>query len=294
MEWIKKQEWDLSKFSEKLVDRGFSIFETEFSRYSSVEEQLSRLRSTVEGINALLKDAEERREINDDSVKLWLRQLKSVAFDSDDLHDSHQTALAVHKLKKGGNQSGEVPSRKRKWFPMELSVSFSLPSLSPEWGPFHRRRIVMEIEKIEKRLDFISRNKKNFKLRKDDGRRREMPNERIRPFQQGPSHDLTKIVGWETVLNAIVEVLTADSREVSGSTRTVPVAGIYGAAGIGKTTLARLVYHDSRVESYFDLKVWVDLTDGSDVTSVSKEIYEKMTRQRCDHLSLETIQFNLR
>jgi NB-ARC domain len=179
---------------------------------------------------------------------------------------------------------------------MELSVPFSLPSLSPEWGPFHRRRIFMEIEKIERRLDDICSNKKNFKFGKDDGRRHEVPNERIQSFQQGPSHDPAQIVGRETELNGIAEVLTADLtlRDVSAPMRTVPVVVVHGAAGVGKTALAQLVYCDSRVVSYFDFKVWVDITDASDVTNVTKEIYEKMTRQRSDHGSLNTIQDLLR
>jgi Rx N-terminal domain len=49
-----------------------------------VEENLKGLMRTLERIKATLHDAEER-EIRDSSVKLWLKELKQVTYDADDV-----------------------------------------------------------------------------------------------------------------------------------------------------------------------------------------------------------------
>ncbi|KAJ3682972.1 hypothetical protein LUZ60_013199 [Juncus effusus] len=289
-----KDSWDilskaLGKIVEELIGRGFSILESEVSRYKSIEEELSRLRSTTDRIDSLLKDA-ERRHIQDDSVKDWLCKLKSVSFDFDDLLDSYQTALNVYNHNKNlSSSNGEGPSRKRKW--SSLEIPFKLISV-PEWGPLQRRRFGLEIEKIKKRLDDIAKERKDLSMRDSDGSRREMPRESTRVSRPGASHDRNQIVGRKTEVNKIAEILTADSGVVGSN--TVPVVAIHGVAGIGKTTLARLVFEDDRVKANFHLRLWVSLTDSCDVTNITKEILEKMTNQSCNDDSLDRLQSRLR
>ncbi|RCV17712.1 hypothetical protein SETIT_3G241400v2 [Setaria italica] len=42
-----------------------------------------------------------------------------------------------------------------------------------------------------------------------------------------------------------------------GDARSVPVAAIMGHGGMGKTTLAQLLFEDQEVDSAFDLKIWI-------------------------------------
>ncbi|KAJ4793243.1 NBS-LRR-like resistance protein [Rhynchospora pubera] len=267
------------KAVEKALDKGLSLLESEVSRYRNVEEELGRLRRTSDRINSLLVDAEQRRYIEDESVKLWLRQLRSISFDTDNLIDEYQTALEVYRLQASFNAAGS--SRKRKWYQIEL------PSISPEWGPI-RKRFADEIERINTRLEEITKGRKTLRLRNEDGVRREAPNQRARIFQTGPCHDRSRMIGRQRETNDIVDLLTSDRDLV------LPVVPIYGAAGIGKTTLARLVYEDERIDQYFKLKAWVSLTDGCDVRNIMKEICEKITKESCGFQAYETLQSQIR
>ena len=48
------------------------------------------------------------------------------------------------------------------------------------------------------------------------------------------------------------------------------VVPIVGMDGIGKTTLAQLVYIEERVKKQFDIKVWVTISDAFDIVSIKK------------------------
>lgn len=262
-----------------MADRAISLVESEVARYRSIEEELERLKRTSDRINALLTDAEQRRYIEDDSVKLWLRQLKSISFDTDNLLDTYQTALKVYKQQKSLNAGS---SHKRKWFQMEFS------SISPEWGPVQRRQFSEEIGRINKKLEDISKGRKTLRLRGEDGARKKPSHEMVRSSPTGPCHDPSRAIGRELEKNEIVELLTSDLN------LTVPVIPIQGAAGIGKTTLARLIYEDERINRYFKFKAWVCLTDGCDLKNATKEIYEKMTGESCGIQTYDVLQSCLR
>ncbi|KAJ0961534.1 hypothetical protein J5N97_001707 [Dioscorea zingiberensis] len=57
-----------------------------------VVQELRKLEETLMRIRAFLRDAEER-EVRDESVKLWLRELKTISYQADDLLDEYQYEL---------------------------------------------------------------------------------------------------------------------------------------------------------------------------------------------------------
>ncbi|GAV57733.1 NB-ARC domain-containing protein/LRR_8 domain-containing protein, partial [Cephalotus follicularis] len=72
------------------------------------------------------------------------------------------------------------------------------------------------------------------------------------------------------------------------------VVSIVGMGGLGKTTLARLVYNDEAVQG-FNSKAWVCVSDDFDVIRLSKAILGAVTSQNHDELKdLNQVQLKLR
>ncbi|KAI0511110.1 hypothetical protein KFK09_011732 [Dendrobium nobile] len=101
-----------------------------------MESDLQLLNSTQERMFALLSDAEERRYIGDDSVHRWLRELKAVAFDAEDVYDEFRTYKTL----------SETPID--RW--------------GKCWRKFDRRD---RIQKIREEYERIVKEKKGLRLR---------------------------------------------------------------------------------------------------------------------------------
>ncbi|KAL5540437.1 hypothetical protein UlMin_044953 [Ulmus minor] len=63
--------------------------------------------------------------------------------------------------------------------------------------------------------------------------------------------------------------------------------------GIGKTTLAQVVFNDDEVKEPFELKAWVCVSEEFDVCKVTKTILEAIDSRPCDLKDLNSLQVQL-
>ncbi|KAL5560655.1 hypothetical protein UlMin_036866 [Ulmus minor] len=63
--------------------------------------------------------------------------------------------------------------------------------------------------------------------------------------------------------------------------------------GIGKTTLAQLVYNDQRVKNHFQIRVWVTISTQFDVFYVTKQIFKEVTSREFGSKELSLLQGEL-
>ncbi|KAJ0613264.1 putative P-loop containing nucleoside triphosphate hydrolase, leucine-rich repeat domain superfamily [Helianthus annuus] len=70
----------------------------------------------------------------------------------------------------------------------------------------------------------------------------------------------------------------------------IRVYGIWGMGGVGKTTLAQLVYNHDMVNKYFNLKCWVYVSENFQVKEILKNIIESIDNCGCTLTLLDKLQ----
>ncbi|XP_024039376.1 putative disease resistance protein RGA3 [Citrus clementina] len=101
-----------------------------------------------------------------------------------------------------------------------------------------------------------------------------------------------KEYGRENEKKEIVELLLRDD---STSHDLFSVFPIIGMGGLGKTTLAQLVYNDARLQDHFDLKAWTCVSEDFDITRITKSILNSIgTDQNVDSLHFDKLQVELK
>ncbi|XP_058760402.1 putative disease resistance RPP13-like protein 1 [Vicia villosa] len=84
--------------------------------------------------------------------------------------------------------------------------------------------------------------------------------------------------GSSSVLNESFIVGREDDKEklmnmlLSDTGTNLDVVAVLGDGGVGKTTLAELVYNDKEVNEHFDLKMWIRVSENFDILRVTKTL----------------------
>ncbi|KAF7844261.1 putative disease resistance protein RGA1 [Senna tora] len=183
----------------------------ELATFWGVNGEVQRLTNSLKLIQAVIVDAEQK-EITKESIKIWLQQLKDAAHVLDDMLDEYSIR----------------------------SNRFSLSSIKPNNIRF-RYHICKRLKEITQRLDQISEdgNKYCFVQRQVI---RERPINVLEWRQTSSIIAQPQIYGRDGDKDKIVELLLRQTPE-SGGLSVYPIVGL---GGLGKTTLAQLVYNDQR------------------------------------------------
>nr|XP_048323126.1 putative disease resistance RPP13-like protein 1 isoform X2 [Ziziphus jujuba var. spinosa] len=84
------------------------------------------------------------------------------------------------------------------------------------------------------------------------------------------------VYGRDDDKEAIIKLLLTTDESCGEKFSVIPIVGM---AGIGKTTLAQLVYNDEKVKSCFGFKAWVSVSNEFDIFKITKIITERVTSQ---------------
>ncbi|KAB1213552.1 putative disease resistance protein RGA1 [Morella rubra] len=248
---------------EGIIKIAFSLIKEEYSLLHGVKEDVEKLASNLTAIKGALQDA-EKKQLNQPQLKDWLRKLQEAAFDAEDVLDTFATeATAWKERKKVRNGKFKTP----------LST---LP---------HKHDAALKIKDISRRLDIIAKEKENFHLRDQvDVGRREIPND------LGFHVNQSDVVGRENDKESIVHMLLSNEFDREGDVSVIPIIGM---GGLGKTTLAQVVFNDERVKGHFESRMWVCVTVQFELTRILKEMIQFHSKMAFSDSSTSHLQSRL-
>ncbi|XP_052136866.1 putative disease resistance RPP13-like protein 1 [Oryza glaberrima] len=254
--------WALDKLSSLMVPE--RIIPVAFSSSSSISQGMKDLRvleRTMQRIHATLVDAEEHWNIHEESAKLRLRELKELAYGAQDVVEEYEYEVNRCRPEDPDRYACNGSKRKRHQVNGEHLSEVGLVPVSNE--------LATKARELIQRFDEMKVYYKYFSISDNDGERRTAPGiECVRPT----SYFVVKesIVGRESDREKVIEKLMFG--EGSNVASHLSVLAIVGMGGLGKTTLAQLVYNDQTMCQSFDVRAWVYVSDHFEPKSLMEKI----------------------
>ncbi|PON49722.1 NB-ARC domain containing protein, partial [Trema orientale] len=238
-----------------------------FQGKKAILELLDELNIMLLSANMLLNDAEEK-QLGNKEVRKWLFKLQDVIYEADDLVDRIDYEALRSKLE--GESSSGTSKVLMKFIPTFMFTAFD-------------NSVKQDATEILRKLKILIDQKDVLALRESY---------QIKPSQRPPAPlvEDSGVFGREADKDVIVDLLL--SNDVSGN--KISVIPIVGMGGIGKTTLAQLVYDDDRVQKHFQLKAWVTVSDEFDIFRITKTIFQGICSEKIDFENLFELQRKLK
>ncbi|KAL1166634.1 hypothetical protein V6Z11_A06G209500 [Gossypium hirsutum] len=227
----------------------------------SLKTEVQTLESTLTTIQAVLHDAEQK-QWKSKAIQNWLGKLKQAAYDLEDVLDDFN-AEALRQRDARSN----------------VTVFFS-----PQNPLLFRLNMAHKLKDAREKLDAIAEERSKFHLREgvaeaETGRNRD----RITSSLVNES----EVIGRGDEKAEIVSMLLKNVNHHDD----LSVNAICGMGGLGKTTIAQLVYNDENVTKVFDLRAWVCVSDDFDIASLTKAIVESIEQgNACNIQQLDPLQ----
>ncbi|PRQ38991.1 putative P-loop containing nucleoside triphosphate hydrolase, leucine-rich repeat domain, L [Rosa chinensis] len=224
-----------------LIKLGSSTFR-ELGLVYGVNKEMKKLENTLSTIKAVLLDAEEKQE-KSHLVQDWIRKLSEVVYEADDLLDAFETKARQH-------ENHQV----REFFSKTLAF---------------RYKMGRKLRETRERLDEIAGDISKFNFRdrsltiSDIGIEMNNKREETHSFMVESA-----VIGRKREKEEMVKFLIFPP----STQENVSVTAIVGIGGLGKTTLAKMLYNDDRVVNYFEIKMWVWAYGSFDLYSVAEKI----------------------
>lgn len=270
--------WAASPVVKKLIAEASTYLGVAMAR------ELQDLETTVLPQFDLVIEAAEQSP-HRDKVKAFLQRLKEAFYDAEDLLDEHEYNILERKAKGGSNSVKATTFLK----PLRAATSRARNLLGENRKMIDKmnelKAILVEARTFRELLVLQSVNTAGWPA---------VPKPAVPPAIT-TSQPTSEVFGRDKDRDRIVDILLSNKTSDEASSVKHSGLAIIGVGGMGKSTLAQYVYNDKRIETYFDVRMWVCISRKLDVHRHTQEIVESARKGECLRVNnLDTLQYKLR
>ncbi|TYJ41503.1 hypothetical protein E1A91_A03G026200v1 [Gossypium mustelinum] len=226
-----------------------------------VRKEFAKLKDTLAAIRAVVLDAEQQ-QARTQELSLWLQRFKDACYDVEDLIDEFE----IEAFRRQVLERGSTKRKVRHFFSGSNPLAF-------------RFRMGYKIKKANEMLNEIAASMAKFRLTQKHETNVIHCERETYSFVKTSS-----VIGRDEAKQDLVNILMNPTDE-----KDIPVLPIVGIGGIGKTTLAQLVFNEESVKSHFELRIWVCVTEDFDIKQLMIKIIKSATGMNCKDMNKEEL-----
>ncbi|CAA3015144.1 disease resistance RGA3 [Olea europaea subsp. europaea] len=231
------------------VEKLLASATSELSLLWNFKKDLRKLGRSLKMMDLVLQDA-EKREVTDENVKLWLKNLRDVTYDADHVLDEINYENMRHM----------VEIQRQTMMRGCLNIFSFTPTLAFRW------RMARRIKDINVDLKMIADEANTYGFQKVENYALTVP--RVKETDSITVD--SNVVGRQDDEAEILKLI------INTDDLVISVLPIVGMGGLGKTTLARSVFKHQHTESHFAIRIWVCVSENFDVMMLFKRILESL------------------
>jgi hypothetical protein len=237
-----------------LVGKASNELVQSITRMWGIDNNRSRLERSLVYVQSLLADAEVKSETNP-AVRTCMKALKAVAYKADDVLDGFQ----YEALRREAQSNRSIASK-------------ILSNFTSNNRLVMRYKASRDLKDVLDKIEVLVSEMNEFGLVE----RAEVPQVLYRQTHSALDES-EEIHGRDDDKAAVVKLLLDQPDQ-----KNVQVLPIIGMGGLGKTTLAKMVYNDHRVQKHFELNMWHCVSENFEATHIVRSVIELTTNGRCD------------
>ncbi|PIN17867.1 Apoptotic ATPase [Handroanthus impetiginosus] len=215
------------------------------------KEEVELIHGEIGQMRAFLKVADTKEE-RDPQLKEWVRQVREIAYDAEDVLERYMLQFAHH------DTHGFRGYLKKIYAPLKNLKA--------------RRQIASEIKAIRLKLENASKRQQTF-------------SDTYPVMNQGSSSTSARYDGrGDALLLEEVDVIGIEKPKellltwLSSINSGLKVISVVGMAGLGKTTLVKKVFDDASVKMKFDHHAWITVSESFNVENLLQNMIKRLLK----------------
>ncbi|KAM5559931.1 hypothetical protein ABKV19_021222 [Rosa sericea] len=260
-------EFLLTFAAEGTLNKVISLAAQEFTLVLDFKGDLAQLRDSFLKIQAMLRDV-DHSQVRGEAVELWVKDLEDIAQEADDVLDEMGYEVLRRKV--------ELQMRKKvkNFFSHSNPIAFRLEMA-------HKIKKITSLVKLHNQaagpIGLVGRTLADATSQDVEVLDRET--------RSSFDSDEKLIIGREEDVSKIVKNLTKSNYSEENY---LPVLAIVGMPGLGKTTLAKSIYHQL-TDKHFHEKIWVCVSTPFEVKTILKGILDSLKPEKAAIQSKDAI-----